>query len=700
LGSSDSSSVYQTTAPSASLEGCVGSPMREFVSVDKLLNKAFELAYFILGDRSASIYVAMAAMDKLKTASTNQGRRLYYTPTGRSAYPAARTKVNLSDLHLLQRLVYIESELFERLIEGQRKTVQQDDLIIRYVKHLVRITTKHNSFYVTLGLCRLLYNYSTGDTSDIYNLVLQDPERIRDDYYYRARKKRLMQEIKDRFGSLVRTQRGLRGEERFQPQEDSQQYASLVKECLIRFTPWHSACALPEELDPKRNVITQLLFEGGDPDREHEVELNRIHTLIHPECLTRLTAALGLDPVDERLELPSFFVSNDGSRPSEDRFNPTRLTEGELDAIRRYLDKNGVHRKQFSQAQLRLLVDGKRQADFQLEQSHSVKFDLEEGSELIEIRSVGSLVADEDTSLAVCLLRYDQSGILPVDSSVVLGKGPRLSLTVFPVTDDSGEASGATLKVGYQQTASGVFGSLQQIGSWLHKLIDFRPQSRIRMLNPALGVLFMALCVTALWAYFHTGRGPTNPSRVAQLQGDRGEVAPFVQSSTAPQAQTETPTPGKEIRQPQTAGSSSGQRATPSGADNTKEVERVRGTNARPASVMLLAVKRVYVDPLGNDSFSQQLREELIGSLRASNRFQVVNNRDDADAVFRGSAKQVLKPGSNSLVALELVNAGGQVVWSLSSQKGGRIMSSDAADASAEISKVLLHDIRMLERKR
>ncbi len=250
--------------------------MRELGSVEELLNKAFELAYFILGDRPASIYVAMAAMDKLKTASTNQSRRLYYTPTGRSAYPAARTKVNLSELHLLQRLVYVESELFERLIEGQRKSVQQDDLIIRYIKHLIRITTKHNSFYVTLGVCRLLYNYSTGDTSDIYNLVLQDPERIRDDYYYRSRKKYLMQEIKDRFGGLLRTQQGLRREERFQPQEDSQKYASLVKECLIRFTPWHSDCVLPRELDPKRNVITELLFEGGDPDKEHLVELNRI----------------------------------------------------------------------------------------------------------------------------------------------------------------------------------------------------------------------------------------------------------------------------------------------------------------------------------------------------------------------------------------------------------------------------------------
>jgi hypothetical protein len=664
----------------------------EVEPVDELLNRAFELAYFILGDRAASIYVAMAAMDKLKTASTNQGRRLYYTPTGRSAFPASRTKVNLSELHLLQRLVYIESELFERLIEGQRKTIQQDDLIIRYIKHLVRITTKHNSFYVTLGLCRLLYNYNTGDTSEIYNLVLQDPERIRDDYYYRSRKKRLMEEIKDRFGGLVRTGRGLRGEERFEPQEDSLKYTSLVRECLIRFTPWHSDCALPKELDPKRNVIAQLLFEGGDPDKEHQVELNRIHTLIHPECLERLIAALGLASAEDRLELPAFFVSNEGSRPTEDRFNPTELTEGELDAIRRYLDKNTVHRKQFSQPQMSLLIDGKRESVFELEPTRGVEFNLGAGSELIEIRSVGSVEDEQDASLAVCLLKHGYSGVLPLDSSVVLGTRLRLSLRVLPLTDDSGEACGATLKVGYQQTAraAGIYRSLQQIGSWLHNLLDFRRRSNLRMLKPALGLLFIALCAIGLWVYFHSGGVPANPERVAQLQADHGDKgARSVTPAKVPPAQIE---PAK----PPLTSSSPAERTAP--ADQTKGIERTRGTNARFASAMLLTVRRVYVDPLGSDSFSQELRENLIGSLRASKRFEVVSNRDDADAVFKGSAKQ-LKPGSNSSVVLGLVNAGGQVVWSLSSRKEGRTLPRDAADASAAISKFLLQDIGVLEQK-
>ena len=641
--------------------------MSESRPADDLLNKAFELAYFILGDRAASIYVAMAAMDKLKIASTNQDRRLYYTPTGRWDYPAARTKVNLSEIHLLQRLVYVESELFERLLEGQARAIQQDDLIIRYIKHLVRITTKHNSFYLTLGLCRLLYNYSTAETAQIYNLALQDPERMRDDYYYRSRKKRLMQGIKDRFGSLVKTQRGLRREERFHAQEDSQEYASLVRECLTRFTPWFSACVLPTQVDPDREVITQLLFEGADPDKEHQVELNRMHTLIHPDCFARLTAALNLDSTAERLELPHFFASNQGARPTEDRFNPAELSEGELDAIRRYLDKNAIHRKEFTGGPVSLVIDGRRLADFELAQSRSVEFDLEGGAELIDIRSVGSIEENEETSLAVSLLTYNRSDINLSNSSAVLSNGRRLSLMVSPAAGALGEGR-TKLTVDYEQTSrAGVgVGASRRFRTWLVEL------SGPRMLRPVLGSIMAALLLIGGWMYYHSRRDAANLPSVAQLREERPEEAPPSQPSAASQ---EPAAPQKEVRKPQ-----SGESNTAPGADQTGGL---RGTNARPAAAMLQAVKRVYIDSLGDDSFSLQLRENLTSALQTSNRFEVVSNRDDADAVFKGSATKLRGRAAYNVV-LDLVNARGEVVWTWASR------SSNSAQVSANMLRNLL----------
>ena len=87
-------------------------------SSDGLLNKAFHLACFILGDRDAALRVVTGAMAKLEVAIVAQGKRLYYRPTGRlwsrhSQSNRFRNNISFDEPHLLQRLIYIESEPFE-----------------------------------------------------------------------------------------------------------------------------------------------------------------------------------------------------------------------------------------------------------------------------------------------------------------------------------------------------------------------------------------------------------------------------------------------------------------------------------------------------------------------------------------------------------------------------------------------------------
>ncbi len=82
---------------------------------DEWLDRAFRLAFFLHGDRETAKKIALGAMNKLETASTAQFKRHYYTPTGRAENSKiTRSRVSLSDLQLLQRLVFVESEAFER----------------------------------------------------------------------------------------------------------------------------------------------------------------------------------------------------------------------------------------------------------------------------------------------------------------------------------------------------------------------------------------------------------------------------------------------------------------------------------------------------------------------------------------------------------------------------------------------------------
>src|SRR4030095_9425158 len=245
------------------LEYTVDSPK----PTDETLNKASQFAYFINGDKKNATRIVSRAMAKLTVAATAQDKRLYYKPVGRSFLQEQRSnrlrnKVTFSEPHLLQRLIYIESEGYEKQKEQMSGTVAEEDMIIHFIKHLVRITLKRNSFYVALGISRLLHNYTTAETMGIYSVVIQDPERVKDDYYYRSRKGILMQEIKDRFGDFIRVSYGQRGEERFQSEQNPGRFVTLVRDCLLSFTPWATLCVIPEDLDPLMTSVPSLLYRN------------------------------------------------------------------------------------------------------------------------------------------------------------------------------------------------------------------------------------------------------------------------------------------------------------------------------------------------------------------------------------------------------------------------------------------------------
>src|SRR5215469_12542295 len=278
------------------------------------LTRAFNLAYFIHRDKEPALLIAMGALSKLEVAAAAQDKRLYYTAAGRvpgdPGHYRTRTKVAMSELHLLQRLVYVESEPYEKKDEegGSVARLDEDDMIIRFIKHLVRITTRRNSFYVALGLSRLLYQYTTNETAEIYDLIIQDSDRFKDDHYYRSRKRRLIQELSERFGSLITLARSKSGEERFESLDHTGGRFLLVSGCLDQFTPWNTACPLPDRPDLQANEIASLKFDGGDPDQEHPVEIRRMHSVIHPGCFSRLVAALGFDHGERKLTVPRFAI--------------------------------------------------------------------------------------------------------------------------------------------------------------------------------------------------------------------------------------------------------------------------------------------------------------------------------------------------------------------------------------------------------
>ena len=46
-------------------------------------------------------------------------------------------------------------------------------MVVRYIKHLVQITTGASSFHVNIGLNRLLRSYSTPEVQQFYELITE-----------------------------------------------------------------------------------------------------------------------------------------------------------------------------------------------------------------------------------------------------------------------------------------------------------------------------------------------------------------------------------------------------------------------------------------------------------------------------------------------------------------------------------------------
>jgi hypothetical protein len=628
-----------------------------------VLNKAYRLAYFLHQDKSVAIRIVAAATLKLDVAMAVQSKRLYYIPVGRFARGESRrtdgirNKALFSDLHLLQRLLYVESEPYERQKERAAQLAPSDvpavgdpaveeDLLVYFIKHLVRITTKRNSFYVTLGVSRLLHSYSTLETMEIYNAVIGEPERVKDDYYYRSRKAVLMHEMSQRFGQLIRACRQLRGEERFETQPGSSELRSLMRECLRLFTPWDTRCHVPHNFDPLKSVIASLTSKSSA--EENEVEVNRIHAVLHPDCFERLVAAFDYSSPQERMELPRFFSDEpDDDAPPRQRSAPADLSAEELAEINHMLDEQAGRRRRSSPtAVIRILVDGIERARLDPAEQSSISFSAGEDAEIIEVKTTDS---QGDLLLATHLLTSfaEDAQDAAIVSSIRLESGQDLSLTI---TRRQIEASGGPdlmVKFGCRETAPWRIASL-----WWQRLrrrLSRDPNSRSIWADTRIimaGSLVIIICLTSYVAYVKLRSGQT--SGPAETSVAQTPPVPEPSISASPNVEAKATKPGRraKIERPTPA------KETPSPADVT------RSGNVVP-NLKLKDVKKIYIEIRGDD-LSDELRSNLIKSLGSSGVVAVATNADDADAAL----KIVI---SQTSVSAKLVNARGTVLW----QKSG-----------------------------
>src|ERR1700683_88345 len=417
-----------------------------------LFERGFRLAYFLVPDRPIAVQVLTAAANRLNARCRQENKRAYWRDKYLKRWGS---KISRVDGDTLQWLIYFAAEKYEKLQE-ERGDFTAEDLIIRYIKSLIQSTTGMSSFYVAVGLRRLLHNYSTLEVQRMYELIA---DRYLGADEYRRAKRLLMNKVSDRFSKILRMATVARGEMRFELLEDQSSWIGLVRRSLGMFIPWSTSgcCLVPENSGSGLVVVPRLLSGIASAVSADTVEMNRCHAFIDPLCFSRVTNILAFDPPESRLALPKFHWASDGSgndKPLGPR-QPTDLTSQARQAIQAQLRSESVRRKGASPHILRISVDGTEQPRLDLRREDEGGLDLRKGAKLIEIWAVD---AGGDLLLATHLSAYsDADIILPSTARIEVGKA-NLELVVSAGSSSDGEPP-ASLCVAYHKILPGIGGS-------------------------------------------------------------------------------------------------------------------------------------------------------------------------------------------------------------------------------------------------
>lgn len=678
------------------------------VSREQVLNKAYRLAYFLHQDKSMAMRIVAAATLKLNVAMAVQSKRLYYIPVGRFSRGESRrtdgirNKALFSDLHLLQRLLYVESEPYERQkeraamvrppgVHADGDPASEEDLLVYFTKHLVRITTKRNAFYVTLGVSRLLHSYSTLETMEIYNAVIGEPERVKDDYYYRSRKAVLMHEMYQRFGELIRASRQRRGEERFETQQGTSEQRSLVRECLRLFTPWDTQCPVPIDFNPLKSVIASLTSTSRAD--ENKVEVNRIHAVLHPNCFERLVAAFGYGPPAERMELPRFFSdqSNDQSPPGQ-RNAPADLSGEEIAEINHMLDEqSGRRRRSSPTAVMRIMVDGVERARFNPVEQSSISFSADEDAEVIEVKTTdqhGELLLATHLLTSFGKLAHDEA----IVASIRLEGGQELSLSFTRRQIEANGERDLLVRFDYRETAV-----WRAVRLWWQRLnLRFSMDQGARSLwagasaRLILAGSVLAICLMSYFAYVglrpRETSGPAQTSSVQTNERINESEKAAAAKVTEPEPERTASPPAQRARNDRSTtakvpavGSGSPSADVPAQSRDEDVADDVTRSSRVVANLRLNEVKKIYVEIRGDAAFNE-LRSNIVERLGSSGVVAATTNADEADAALKITVSQT------STLAL-LVNARGTMLWT-------HRYSGETTKVVSEIVKDLLSEIR------
>jgi hypothetical protein len=475
----------------------------------QLLQAGFQLAYFIFPDRSAAIDIVVRALERLRVRSRREIKRLYWRDK-HAERPVRR--IARSDVDMLQWLIMFESDEDEKAQELAGNPSLRS-MAIRYIKQLVQVTTALSSFYVNVGLTRLLRNYSTAEAQRIYEMLTS---RYPGPDEYRRAKATLMEKVSQRFAGFLKITRVEHGELRFETLEDQTRWVGLVDDCLTAFTPWSTQGHCSQFL-AARGCDTNLASAYGAAGIDlNELEMRCCHILIEPSCYSGMLKEMALDPPATKLALPRFFMTEKQEKRGDNGTQPRRppeLSQEDLRKIQQRLSATDARRRNMNPRLVIVVIDGAEHAQLDLAQKRQHQIEVEFGASLIEIRAEDDR---DDLILATHFLTYANNTFEMSRDTAVLSKG-KLKFAVAPIATPADGSSRAMLTMSYHPR----FQLTRPLIAWR----DIR-NSRPTILSYAFAAVAMAIIAWGGTEIFYAHKIKVLEQELQQAHRNQQQLAP------------------------------------------------------------------------------------------------------------------------------------------------------------------------------
>ncbi|HWS90106.1 MAG TPA: hypothetical protein VN282_24265 [Pyrinomonadaceae bacterium] len=503
----------------------------------------FRLSYFLLADRRDALSVLHQATSRLYVTALTQKKRQAKRPK-----KEVHKKLSLTPRQLLQYLTYLCAEPYEGMQEQEHRdgarTLTLEDMIIRYVKHLMLLYLEHNSFYATVGQSCVLFDLSTRQAEQLYEMLVQgSPAHLdtKGDYSVRDAKREIRQRLGRRFEDFLTSYEGARREQMFVTMGDPGPHFRFVKRCLHRLQPvegddghsrrWH----LPAHFDPRAYDLVELQYDemSADPRAEQAAEARRLHAVTHPCCWARLLRASCHSYSRQRVVLPEFKLNRQGAAdhmPPPDRHNPPELIPAEMKSLAEMLQGEARRRKGLFAPRLSVSVDGSTRCSWDIYRQSALSVQVEPGARVLE---VGARDDEGELLLAQYLVGLggasDEGGRGAV--AVTLESGQEFTFTPSRPTH-AGEGPLVTIRFRETRPDRALAGYLVGRYAWLRGL------ARAGLLTPRkvrVGAAFAALVLLLLTGWWVAGT-LTRPhqSPVAGLGGSAPPTPPGPSAAPSP----------------------------------------------------------------------------------------------------------------------------------------------------------------------